>query len=364
MDPFRLYAATGDAVAQLDSLNGETVVASLNLEGRGVMCVAVDPHDPRRIFVGTFDRGIYRSRDGGDLWESVGSGMADARVLSIAISPCDRVNGRSVVYAGTEPSMLYRSEDDGDTWQPSPTLTELPSAPTWSFPPRPYTHHVRWIALHPTDPAILYVGIELGGVMVTRDGGATWEDRKPGSQYDAHAIATHPAAPDRVYEAAGGGVAVLRRRWGHLAPRGRGHGPPLHLGSRHRRRRPRPLVRLRQPRRAHRPPQQRRRPGHPLPQAAMTRPGNRSAETAPDWSSPLPYMPYALLAPRGRPEHAHRRRAERRSVADRRRRRHLAHPPHWPRQPPGPERERNIDTHRSVGRSSPPTYDCLSLVIA
>jgi len=44
-------------------------------------------------------------------------------------------------------------------------------------------------------------------VMVTRDGGATWEDRKPGSQHDAHAIATHPAAPDRVYEAAGGGVA-------------------------------------------------------------------------------------------------------------------------------------------------------------
>jgi hypothetical protein len=44
--------------------------------------------------------------------------------------------------------------------------------------------------------------------MVTRDGGATWEDRKPGSQPDAHAIATHPAAPDRVYEAAGGGVAI------------------------------------------------------------------------------------------------------------------------------------------------------------
>jgi hypothetical protein len=43
--------------------------------------------------------------------------------------------------------------------------------------------------------------------MRTRDGGQTWEDRKPGSQPDAHALATHPAAPDRVYEAAGGGVA-------------------------------------------------------------------------------------------------------------------------------------------------------------
>jgi photosystem II stability/assembly factor-like uncharacterized protein len=208
MLPFRLYAATGDAVAQIDSLDGERADVTLNLEGRGVQCVAVDLHDPRRIFAGTFDRGVYRSLDGGDVWESVGTGMADARVLSMAISPVDRVNGRSVVYAGPEPSRLLRSEDDGATWQDFPALGKLPSAPTWSFPPRPYTHHTRWIALHPADPETLYVGIELGGVMVTRDGGQTWEDRKPGSQFDAHAIATHPAAPDRVYEAAGGGVAV------------------------------------------------------------------------------------------------------------------------------------------------------------
>jgi photosystem II stability/assembly factor-like uncharacterized protein len=217
MFPFRHYAATGDVVARLDSVDGASVQTTILLGGEhqsreghivnGVMCGAVDPHDPRRVFAGTFDRGIYRTLDGGEVWESVGAGMADARVLSIAISPCDRVDGRSVVYAGTEPSMLYRSVDDGDTWQPSPALTELPSVPTWSFPPRPYTHHVRWIGLHPTDPAILYAGIELGGVMVTRDGGGAWEDRKPGSQHDAHAIVTHPAAPDRVYEAAVGGVA-------------------------------------------------------------------------------------------------------------------------------------------------------------
>ena len=65
MFPFRIYAATGDAIAQLDSADGTAVEVSLNLEGRGVMCVAVDPLDPQRIFVGTFDRGIYRTRDAG-----------------------------------------------------------------------------------------------------------------------------------------------------------------------------------------------------------------------------------------------------------------------------------------------------------
>lgn len=218
MVPFRLVATTGDVVARLESADGASVQTTILLGGErvtregqkvdGAMCVAVDPHDPRRIFVGTFDQGVYRSLDGGDSWESVGSGMADARVLSIAISPSEQVAGGSVVYAGTEPSMLYRSTDDGATWQPSPALAELPSAPTWSFPPRPYTHHMRWISPHQTDPQTIHVGIELGGVMTTRDGGRTWEDRKPGSQHDAHALATHLLAPERVYEAAGGGVAI------------------------------------------------------------------------------------------------------------------------------------------------------------
>ena len=37
MFPFRLHAATGDAVAQIDSLDGERADVTVNLEGRGVM---------------------------------------------------------------------------------------------------------------------------------------------------------------------------------------------------------------------------------------------------------------------------------------------------------------------------------------
>lgn len=206
--PLRLMAATGDDVALIEVRDGTTAAAEIVLVGVGAQCLAVDPHDPARAIVGTFDRGAYRTRDGGRSWDPIGQALPHQRVLAVAISPCDRVGGRSVLYAGTEPSMLFRSDDDGARWQPFPALAELPSAPTWSFPPRPWTHHVRWIAPHPLDPATLYVGIELGGVMVSRDGGQTWEDRKPGSQFDAHALATHLAAPDRVYEAAGGGVAV------------------------------------------------------------------------------------------------------------------------------------------------------------
>jgi photosystem II stability/assembly factor-like uncharacterized protein len=168
----------------------------------------VDPHDPDRVYAGTFDEGLYRTLDGGETWEQVGHGIPDRRVLSVAISPSDRTGGRSVVYAGTEPSNLYRSEDDGRTWRVFPALRELPSAPSWSFPPRPWTSHVRWIALSVADPGLVLAGIELGGVMRSRDGGETWEDRKPGACLDAHSLATHPEDGARVYEAAGDGVAV------------------------------------------------------------------------------------------------------------------------------------------------------------
>jgi hypothetical protein len=111
------------------------------------------------------------------------------------------------VYGGTEPSRLFCSEDRGETWRELETLLELPSQPTWSFPPRPWTSHVRWIAPNPLDANLLLVGIELGGLMRSTDGGETWQDHRPGAQRDVHSLAWHPRTPGRAYEAGGGGAA-------------------------------------------------------------------------------------------------------------------------------------------------------------
>jgi photosystem II stability/assembly factor-like uncharacterized protein len=111
------------------------------------------------------------------------------------------------VYAGTEPSALYRSEDRGETWRELGGLLELPSRPTWSFPPRPWTSHVRWIAPSPHNAGLLLVGIELGGLMRSTDGGETWQDHRPGAQRDVHSLAWHPQVEGRAYEAGGGGAA-------------------------------------------------------------------------------------------------------------------------------------------------------------
>lgn len=197
-----LYAVTGDAFARIDLARDEV---ELSLEGSGARCLSVDPGDPRRAFVGTFDHGLRITEDGGGTWRADEDGLEDRRVLAVTAGP-------GVVYAGTEPSNLYRSADAGRTWEQFPSLRELPSEPQWSFPGRPWTHHVRTIALHPTDPDWLLVGIELGGVMRSTDGGATWVDHNPQTHSDAHWLLTHPRAPDRVYESAGQGVAVSEDR--------------------------------------------------------------------------------------------------------------------------------------------------------
>jgi photosystem II stability/assembly factor-like uncharacterized protein len=207
-----MFVATGDAVALLESPDGDQWAVTTSLDGLGVQCLAVDPSNRDRIYAGTFDNGLWRSRDGGHQWDRVGEDSLSDRILSVAFAPARQANGQAAVYVGGEPSALYRSEDDGQSWESFPALTELPSAPEWSFPPRPWTSHVRWITSHPLDAETIYVGIELGGVMTSRDGGTSWEDRKPGSYHDCHCLATHPAAPDRVYEAAGGGVALSTDR--------------------------------------------------------------------------------------------------------------------------------------------------------
>jgi len=195
----RLYAATGDAIARLEESGGDWVVA-MSLPGSGAQCLAVDPADPDTVYAGLREGGVRRSADAGRTWSDCG--LPEPAVFSLAVSAVD-----GVVYAGTEPSRLYRSGDGGASWRELAALLELPSRPHWSFPPRPWTSHVRWIAPSPHDGQLLLVGIELGGLMRSSDGGVAWQDHRPGAQPDVHSLAWHPAVEGRAYEAGGGGAS-------------------------------------------------------------------------------------------------------------------------------------------------------------
>lgn len=197
--PARLYATTGTSVARFDETPSGWRV-DVSLSGSGAQCLALDPADPDTVYVGLAAGGVRRTTDGGRTWTD--RGLPREQVFSMAVSAAD-----GAVYAGTEPSALYRSDDGGETWQELESLLELPSRPTWSFPPRPWTSHVRWIAPSPHDADTILVGIELGGLMRSTDRGETWQDHRPGAQRDVHSLAWHPRRRGRAYEAGGGGAA-------------------------------------------------------------------------------------------------------------------------------------------------------------
>ena len=195
----RLYAATGNGFVRLDEA-GEAWTVELSLPGSGAQCLAVHPAEADTVFVGLREGGVRRSVDGGRTW--LECELPERAVFSLAVSAAD-----GAVYAGTEPSRLFRSGDKGESWRELKALLELPSRPRWSFPPRPWTSHVRWIAPSPHDAELLLVGIELGGLMRSTDGGESWQDHRPGAQPDVHSLAWHPHTPGRAYEAGGGGAA-------------------------------------------------------------------------------------------------------------------------------------------------------------
>lgn len=192
----RAFICSQDEVVTRVDWDGAAAEAQPVLEDVRVRCVAAQGE---RVIVGTQGAGVHLSHDGGRRWERMELPAPD--VFSVAIGPAD-----GALYAGTEPSRLFVLRDEGG-WTELEALQDIPSRGRWSFPPRPWTHHVRWIAPDPHRPERLLVGIELGGVMLSEDGGESFSDHRPGAKRDAHAIGWHPLAEGRAYEAAGDGAA-------------------------------------------------------------------------------------------------------------------------------------------------------------
>ena len=191
----RLLVCTRDGLVRLERAEGSWRTSTLL--GEPARCVAAgDGH----LLAGSRD-GVFMSTDDGASWRR--ADLPETDVFSVAIGP------DGTFFAGTEPSRLFRSRDR-ERWDELEALQSIPSRERWSFPPRPWTSHVRWIAPDPHRPERLLVGIELGGLMYSDDGGETFADHRPGAERDVHTLAWHPRAEARAYEAGGGGAAWSR----------------------------------------------------------------------------------------------------------------------------------------------------------
>ena len=207
--------------------------------GGDVRSMALNPHSPNVILVGTSDGQIFRSQDSGRRWErtaGVGRGVV---VDNIEFDP--GIPNR--VYVGTwdmrrlNGGDLYRSEDGGITWNILPmtssgnSIRSLAVAPSdsntilvgtldgvfltrdagksWSLISggEKDLKQVESVAIDPKDNNLFYAGTWHLGAR-SADGGKTWTWIKQGmiEDSDLFCISVHPVTPDVVYASACSGV--------------------------------------------------------------------------------------------------------------------------------------------------------------
>jgi len=217
-------AATGNGLARAArNPNGDWSVEFL-LPNHDVRCLAADPLNPNVIYAGTQANGVLRSTDRGQTWQP--AGLAGRVVKALAVSRAEP----GTVYAGTKPPLMFVSRDGGASWMELETFRRTRAF--WWFSPaesdwRPY---VQGIALSPTDPHVVLVGIELGAALRSADGGKTWAGHRPGALRDCHSLVAHATNGDWVYEGGGTGAGAAFSRDAGKTWRQPGAGLDRHYG--------------------------------------------------------------------------------------------------------------------------------------
>lgn len=184
-------------------------IVEQTLAGEEVTCLAADPIQTGSVFIGTRNAGVLHSIDDGRTWAT--TGLSGQIVKAIATSPL--IPG--MLFAGTKPACLFRSLDYGLRWEEILPFRRIFSRHFWFSPAEaPFTAYVQGIALSPSDPDVLVVGVEFGAVVRSTDGGKTWQDHRKGALRDCHMITFHSSQGNWVYEAGGTGAGTAISRDG------------------------------------------------------------------------------------------------------------------------------------------------------
>ena len=214
-------AMTGADLARAEYLNGDWRVEHL-LPNQTLFCLAADPVHQNVVYAGTSD-GVLRSADGGRTFAP--AGLAGRVVKSLAVSKAS-----GAVYAGLKPPALFASRNGGETWNEIESFQRVRSW-WWRSPAESdLGAYLQGIALSPTDPNVIVIGIEAGAVVRSEDGGQTWEGHRPGAIRDCHTITFHATNGDWVYEAGGTGAGAAFSRDAGRTWRQPGEGLDRHYG--------------------------------------------------------------------------------------------------------------------------------------
>jgi len=226
-DPNQIWAGTGEEDSRNSISPGGGIFKStdggMTWEAKGleetqvIGRIVVHPRNPDLVYVAAVghiwgsnpERGLYRTKDGGDTWELVKFISDKAGFVDVTLHPRDpnvifaasweRVRGPWFLNSGGPGSALWKSTDGGDTW------TEVVGN---GFPT---TMKGRiGIAISQSNPDIMYAMVEAeeeedgsggNGLYRSEDGGTTWKkmnDTNTRPFYYSE-VTVDPVNPDRVY---------------------------------------------------------------------------------------------------------------------------------------------------------------------
>ena len=228
-DPNVIYVGTGESNIRPDQATGMGMYKSTNAgktwtftglrRTEDVAMIAVDPHNPNRVFAAALghvyapsrERGIFRSLDGGMTWKKVLYVNAYTSGDDIEMDP----RNPDILYAtlwqqqqapwengnfGGTDGGIFKSTDGGNTWK---KLTKgLPAV------------QQALLRIAPSDPNVLYASVSSGpgapdgkvGIYRSNDAGASWfkvtDDPRPAERIgggDLPVLAIDPKNADIVY---------------------------------------------------------------------------------------------------------------------------------------------------------------------
>ncbi|MEQ1505935.1 MAG: exo-alpha-sialidase [Myxococcota bacterium] len=191
-------------------IDGDAIGAPAFVGVRVPMVLAVGDTVYAGLEHGHFGPKLHRSDDRGATWtELPAPKLPDGTDASVSTIWSLEAGPDGALWCGTIPGGLFRSVDRGASWTLIRSLWDRPERARWfggGFD-QPGIHSV---CAHPTDPGDLVVGVSIGGVWRTRDGGGSFtlegdglaarymppERKGDRTAQDPHRIVAAPSNPD------------------------------------------------------------------------------------------------------------------------------------------------------------------------
>ncbi|HWP56741.1 MAG TPA: hypothetical protein VNL14_02510 [Candidatus Acidoferrales bacterium] len=196
-----IFVGTLDGIFKIARFRETWKIESKDLTGAEINCLVVRADRREVIYAGARGGGLYRSEDGGKSWKRLGDRVLSDKIRALALDPSDP----KVVYVGTEPASLWRTEDEGKTWNEIFGVKEIAAERQWTYPVPAIQPHVRSIAVDPRDSRKICLAAQVGGILLSSDGGQSWRDVRYPIDLDVHSVIFDPNRANTIYAATGGG---------------------------------------------------------------------------------------------------------------------------------------------------------------